>query len=174
VTITVLAGGILAFMATFAHTRHLSNRGEAQAVEVQVAEQELQRIVSLGYSNIGLSSTPTHSSNPSDPNFYVQNTSPATFQWDRGNSANVEQLCTGTTSCTGSLSPGPTAWSSGGHSGSIYRYITWVDDTCSACNASTRDYKRVTLMFTETGVNAPTTPFLISTVVADPNAGPGP
>ena len=60
----------------------------------------------------------------------------------------------------------------GGESGSIYRFITWVDDPCDTNNptycAGTADYKRVTVMVTQNNPDGPQKPLLISELVSDP------
>jgi Tfp pilus assembly protein PilV len=176
VGIFILSVGILGAMETFIPVQSFTNASEARTVEANVAERELERIVSLGYTSVGLSSTPSHSSDPNNPNFYVNGTS---FQWDLTNSSRTETLCVSpATNCPATLPPGPTSWSSGGKSGSLYRYVTWVDDPCDPTASPSKcptavDYKRVTVMVTHAGHDTVRKPFLISTIVADPNAGPG-
>lgn len=170
----VLMVGIFAVIASFDAVRRLTTNSESQTVRAQVAEKDLQQIVSLGYANVGLSSAPAHASDPNDPDYYVTNGPPAKFQWDLTNATRTESLCTAATGCSGSIAPGPVAWSAGGESGNIYRFVTWVDDPCdpgtpAACATAT-DYKRVTVMITQSNVSGPKTPLLLSTVVTDPNA----
>jgi Tfp pilus assembly protein PilV len=166
----ILVVGIFAVIAAFDAVRRLGSNNESQTVRAQVAEKDLQQIISQGYDAIGLSSTPTHSTDPSNPNYYVITGTPPKFQWDLTNPTRVENLCTASTGCTGSIAPGPTAWSSGGESGNIYRYVTWVDDACGSSSCpSTTDFKRVTLMITQTNVNGPDKPLLVSTLVSDPD-----
>jgi type II secretory pathway pseudopilin PulG len=166
----ILVVGIFAVIASFDAVRRLGTNNESQTVRAQVAEKDLQQIISQGYDAIGLSSTPTHSTDPNNPNYYVINGTPSKFQWDLTNSTRTENLCTSSTSCTGSIAPGPTAWSSGGESGSIYRYVTWVDDACGTGSCpSTTDFKRVTVMITQTNQDGPQKPLLVSTLVSSPS-----
>ena len=173
--LVLLLVGILAMVAGLLPGQRLTTTSETVAVEANVAEQELQRIVSLGYSNIGLSAAPSPSADPNHPNYYVQATAPPTFQWDRTNPANAGTLCTPSTSCTGSLSPGPVAWTAGGMSGNLYRYVTWVDDPCDPTASPARcptavDYKMVVVAAVHNGSGYPKKPYLVSTIVADPTA----
>ena len=167
VAAVVLIVGIFAAIAAFDATRRLASNNEAQTVRAQVAEKELQRIISQGYDVIGLSSTPTHSTDPNNPAYYVNG---SMFQWDLTNSARTEPLCTGSTGCAGSIAPGPTSWNSGGASGTIYRFVTWVNDTCTSACSSTTDFKRVTVMVTQNNQEGPQKPLLVSTLVSDPDA----
>jgi prepilin-type N-terminal cleavage/methylation domain-containing protein len=175
VALVLLLVGIMAFIQTLLPVQRFTRTSEFLTVESNVAEQELQRIVALGYVNVGLSTAPSHSSDPNNPNYYVGSSSPATFQYDRDSASNVETVCTASTSCSGSLSPGPSSWTSGTKSGSLYRYVTWVNDPCdpnaspSRCPTAT-DYKRVTIAVTHNGTGYPRKPYLISTIVANPSA----
>ena len=165
----VLVVGIFAMIASFDATRRLASNQESQTVRAQVAEQDLQQLISQGYDAIGLSSVPAHSTDPNNPNYYVTTGTPSTFQWDLTNPSRTESLCTSATGCTGSIAPGPTAWSSGGENGSIYRFVTWVNDTCTGACASTTDFKRVTVMVTQSNQDGPEKPLLVSTLVSDPD-----
>ena len=169
IALVVLVVGIFAVIASFDATRRLGTNSESQTVRAQVAERDLQQLISQGYDALGLSSTPTHSTDPNNPNYYVTNGSPSTFQWDLTTSSRIEPLCTSATGCAGSIAPGPTSWTSGDASGSIYRFVTWVNDSCaSACSSST-DFKRVTVMVTQTNQDGPEKPLLVSTLVSDPD-----
>ncbi len=177
VAMTVLVVGILAFIQATVPSQRSITSSEVLATEADVADQEIDRIVSLGYAGVGLASAPTQSSNPDDPRYYVR--SGNRFQWDRDVAANDEPLCLPATGCTGSLATGPITWSSGQMTGSLYRYVTWVDDPCDPTASpqkcpTTTDYKRITLAVTHSGAGYPKTPYLVSTIVADPSAmGPG-
>jgi Tfp pilus assembly protein PilV len=162
----VLVVGIFAVIMAFDAVRRLGSNNESQTVRAQVAEKDLQQIISQGYDAIGLSSTPTHSTNVNNPNYYVNG---STFQWDLTNSSRTETLCTSGSGCTGSISPGPTSWTAGGESGSIYRFVTWVNDTCTGACSSTTDFKRVTVMVTQNDQDGPEKPLLVSTLVSDPD-----
>ena len=167
VAVVIMVVGIFAVIMAFDAVRRLASNNEAQTVRAQVAERALQEIISKGYDEIGLSSTPTHSADPKNPNYYVNG---STFQWDLENTSRTETLCTTSTSCAGSISPGPTTFPSGDATVTIYRFVTWVNDTCGACTSPT-DFKRVTVMVTQANVNGPQMPLLVSEIVSDPDAG---
>lgn len=166
IAVVVLVVGIFAVIASFDATRRLASNNEAQTVRAQMAEKDLQQIISRGYDAIGLSSTPTHSSDPNNPTYYVNG---GLFQWDLTNPSRTETLCTGATACAGSVAPGPTTWTSGGESGSIYRFVSWVNDTCTGGCTSSTDFKRVTVMVTQNDQEGPDKPLLVSTLVSDPD-----
>ena len=80
-----------------------------------------------------------------------------------------------------------TAWSAaalpnnGTIGGNIYDFVTWTaDPTCSQSStagqycATTNDYKRVTVVVTQTGANQPTTPAIVSGFVTPPSQGRNP
>ena len=165
----IMIVGIFAVIMAFDAVRRMGSNNEAQTVRAQVAEKDLQQIISQGYDAIGLSATPTHSTDPNNPNYYVTTSSTPTFQWDLDVASRTETLCVASTGCTGSIAPGPTAWTSGEASGNIYRYVTWVNDTCTGACSSTTDFKRVTVMVTQNNQDGPEKPLLVSTLVSDPD-----
>jgi prepilin-type N-terminal cleavage/methylation domain-containing protein len=185
VAITLLAIGVLAFMQTFIPVQSLNSTSENAAVEASIAEKELEKIAAAGYACIALSGTPTSSTDPNNPGYYMR--SGPSLQWDLTNPSRVEPLYVSAglpTGCTQTLAAWQSAfaptgsWSSGGKNGTIHRYVTWVDDplTCAPATATcptTGDYKRVTLMITHTGRGAPRKPVLLTTIVSNPTAGPG-
>jgi prepilin-type N-terminal cleavage/methylation domain-containing protein len=180
--IVVVAFGLIASMGAFDSSARLTTVGHKQEAAVQVGEREVEAVLALGYSNIGLSgSLPSASTEPNNPNYYV---SGEQYEWDWTNTSRKERFCAAASAspytCAANVSPGPTAWSSSSVSGQIYRYVTWVPDNdwasatehCVNCNGQT-DYKRVTIAVTVNGPNAPKKPIVISTVVTSPTAGPG-
>ena len=179
VSIMLLTVGILAFLQTFIPLQHSTGTSENVAIQTSIAEQELEKLQATGYACLALASAPSASSDPNNPGYYVHAGSPPTFQWDLTNSAALEPLFISTSLPAGcTAQPPSSSWSGGGKSGTVYRFITWVDDplTCSPTTATcptTMDYKRLTVMVTHTGAAAPFKPVLMSTIVANPSAGPG-
>ena len=181
ISIMLLSVGLLAFLQSFLPVQSSVRTSENATLEASIAEQQLEKMFASGYSCLALASAPTSSSNPNDPGYYVHAGSPPTFQWDLTNASALEPLVVSATvpsGCGAALSP-TSSWSlPGGKSGTLYRFVTWVDDplTCTPTTATcptSNDYKRVTLMVTHNGPGAPFKPVLLSTIVSDPNAGPG-
>ncbi len=170
VAIMLLSGAVIALMTTFDQSRRTTSTAEAQGAAVQVAEKHLEEIAAMDYADIGLGSAPSASLDPAHPNYWVSNSTPAGFRWDPASPA-TEPLVTG-----GAVSNSRGTWGSSRLSGSIYAYVTWVNDTacvapyCTAADAAiTQDYKRITVAVT---ADAPSPlskrPVVVSTIVADP------
>ena len=104
-----------------------------------------------------MSSLPAHSTDPLHPFYYVTGSgSGALFQWDRGDAAKQESFVQ-----SGTIDPGPTAWSDGRLSGNVYRFVTWSDD---ASTPTSQDVKRVTIAVTVNGEGGPSRPTLLSSI----------
>jgi hypothetical protein len=59
-------------------------------------------------------------------------------------------------------------WNDGRLAGTVYRFVTWVNDPCPAC-ASANDYKRVTVAVTITKGPPNVDPVVASTLARDPS-----
>ena len=172
VAIMLLSGAVIALMTTFDQSRRTTSTAEAQGAAVQVAEKHLEEIAAMDYADIGLGAAPSSSLDPDHPNYLVTNSTPASFQWDPDSPAS-EPLVTG-----GAVSNSRGTWGSDRLSGSVYAYVTWVNDTycvapyCTAADASiTQDYKRITVAVTADAPNPLSKrPVVVSTIVADPEA----
>jgi prepilin-type N-terminal cleavage/methylation domain-containing protein len=179
VGLLILTIGIMASVQAFIPAQAFTRTSDYLTVESSIAQQELERIEALGYSGAWLSDTPQASSDPNNPGYYVRATTPLGFQWDTLSSSAVEPLCTSAAGCNGigsgllSMSAWSVPTTSGTKSGKVYRYVTTVDDSCGTTPqycTSTVDYKRVTVMVTHDGPGSPKKPYLISTLLGDPNA----
>jgi type II secretory pathway pseudopilin PulG len=162
---------------------------EAQAVST-AAEQTLEQLRSLSYSSLALSSLPTHtgdgngggdhSGDPSNPDYWISGADlmiPGNFEEETsgiltGVAGTGEALITG-----GSVSPGPVTVTSDGFTVSVYRFVSWIDDSCvfgilgNLCPGS-EDAKRVTVAAVLTGSEGHSQkPFWLSTIIANPDAG---
>lgn len=183
VSITVLTVGILSLTTVLSSSNASSGVAERQQAEVNRAQREIERIASIPYSQIALTSAPTNVANSRDPNYYVTSTggSCPSYQWNQAvgqiqGPTNTDPLvingCGGVSG--GTVQSGAQAWSdSAGHSGSIEDFITWVTDTkCAPGCPATNDFKRITVAITN-GQGAPYKPILISATIADPHANGG-
>lgn len=172
VAIMLLSVAVIALMGSFDHSRTTTNTAEAQGAAVQVAEQHLEQIASLDYAQIGLVSAPASELDPSHPNYWVTNSSPAEYRWDPS-STGTEPLVTG-----GTVENDRGTWGSARLGGRVYAYVTWVDDTactaphCTATDAAVgEDYKRITVAVAVDPPNPLSRrPVVVSTIVSDPQA----
>ena len=168
-------------VTTAVKIRGLSTVGETKAAATKVAQQELDRLRSIGWERLQMDAapTPTATSDPKDPlsPYYLTSTTyrPST---DLG-SAGWQPLVIGTAPDVGEtdlrdVKVTPTPWQSGQSEGMIYRFVTYGDDTaCGANCPSAYDYKRVTVAVTVTKpVGAISRPVVISTEVANPSDAP--
>ncbi len=192
VAITVLLVGTVAAISAFDAGRRLSSVAERQTSIAHRAQLELERVASLPYSQVGLTASPAASAAPTDPGYYVTMPAsacpaapagvPPTYQPDHapGGSTVTEPLvvdgCTyGATAFVGGTVAPSQPWSDATSSGYVYDYITYARDpncTGGTICPTDRDYKRVTVVVTISGVAQPTAPALVSTYIADPNAIP--
>ena len=142
----------IAAMTTFtllsSATRN-AQRAKASQVALEYAEQELEFLRSMEDKKLALTATPAHSSNEKSSNYRVLNDDFALSRQPLGNYQNLVvnggSLYGGGTIQGGTISPGPTAFTSGDVSGKVYRYIVWRnDERCeeSSCPGK-QDYKQI-------------------------------
>jgi prepilin-type N-terminal cleavage/methylation domain-containing protein len=170
--LAVLAVGILGAVTAFNSARTLSLISERHTAMEEIAQREIERIEGLPYDDIALSSSPTTSTDPTNPDYYVVTGPPAQLEWDRTTLA-TEQLDIDATN--GTIAPLQT-WSQvtqgGNLNGDIYDYVTWsTDSECSPGCPASQDYKRIVVAVTMTSGIQPN-PVYVSSVVADPTAAP--
>jgi prepilin-type N-terminal cleavage/methylation domain-containing protein len=179
VAMVILVIGIFGAVTTFSHSRTATKAGERIETLAHVAQAEAERIVSLNYDNVGVvsASIPNDSATNDkwDPLDQVVNGTPPgpttnmyPYDWATpGTTAEPFVACTSASCVTFS-----SAWQDNTNSankrfsGTMYRFITWVDD---ACCSGTQDYKRVTVVVTDgTTSPYPHAPFVYSTLMRDP------
>src|SRR5437763_13179276 len=71
VAILLLAVGILSTYAVFISSKHTNHVSELNESATHLAQQELERVTALPYTQIGLTSAPASSSDPNSPGYYV-------------------------------------------------------------------------------------------------------
>ena len=163
VAATLAAVGIIALITVFDSSRNLVTLAERQESASHQAQREIERILALDYNQVALTSNPTHNPNTAHPDHYVNG---AEYQWDQGSTGPKSEPLVPASAGGGVGGPSAT-WNDGQNrvSGSVHRYITWVDDPC--CTGS-EDAKRVTVAVTVDGAGGPRKPVLASTIVIDP------
>jgi hypothetical protein len=173
IAMLLIATGIFAFSGAIDVSRGLTSQSEVNEVVVHRAERELERIQGLGYKQVA-HPTGTSFALTGDPlaSRIVPGTEPR-FKWNRKDDTKSEPLVS---AAEGAVAVGPTAWTDGRYSGTILRFVTMADD--SACATlllsplcpNSRNYKRVTVVITVTGVKSFKTAWF-STLVTDPDDG---
>lgn len=176
--LTILVVGVLASLTAFAASDKLSLVNERHEAMAQVAQREIERVLGISYSQIGLdcggtsgNTCPTQSSDPSNPDYYVDSTG-GNLEFDRtGGSSEPLDI----DAANGTIAP-TTSWtqaSSGGLlSGTIYDFVTWsTDPQCAPGCPTSQDYKRITVAVTMNNGILPN-PVWISSVIVNPDAVP--
>ena len=172
VAAVLIAVGIVALFTVFDSSRGLITTSEKNDVAAHQGETEMEQILGLPYASVALTAAPAHSVTTTDPDYYVQPS--GSYQWDQSATPKpadpmvVDPAAGALTHLSG--------WNDGQSrlSGSIYRYVTWVDDPNIP---GTQDAKRITLAITVNN-NGPGAsgalkkPVIVSSIVVDPKAGP--
>jgi type II secretory pathway pseudopilin PulG len=174
----LMLGSLTILSLVDASTRN-NYRVEQSQVTVNQLEAELERIKSLPFDKVALVSTPASSADQDQP---ASRVSGGQFALERDgtvrrplvvNGATLEE---GGTVSGGTLSATPTPFQSGDISGTISRYVVWVNDTqCpEAVCPGTQDIKRVVVAATlDSTVSGGERAYQeMQTDIVDPNATP--
>lgn len=159
----ILLIGVFATLRAFGAATANTQRAKETQILLDVAQQEMERVRSIPYSQIALSSLPADSTDPLNPDSRVTSTGGA-FYLDRagvgGGSAGSPNPATlvvnggslyggGFVNCgTACLAPGSVvsaATAIGDVSVHIFRFVVWQNDpACTSCPGG-QDYKRVVI-----------------------------
>jgi prepilin-type N-terminal cleavage/methylation domain-containing protein len=183
VAMAVLLVGIVAAFGVFASSKNASLVAQRHEVAVHQAQREMERLRAFTYTELGLTSLPSHSTDPNNPNYRVQpgdqfrsKTNPAPCGGGGQPPCNVDEDLVS----AGLIEPGPTHFYVGetgaAVTGDVYRYITWRDENCVTCIGS-HNTKRLSVAVTIDAVAGrpgigPKKPIWLSSIVIDPNDGP--
>jgi prepilin-type N-terminal cleavage/methylation domain-containing protein len=174
IAVFLMSLGIAATIGVLGASGHETLSAQRAEVATQEGQAEIERLVSLSYGELALTTTPPTSSDPSDPDSRV---SGSTF---RVSPALTEPLVlTPGTGKTAKVDSGPQPFSvgSGGAivTGKIYRFVSWRAENCpnSLCNG-TQSTKRVTVAVTldPSPTQSARAPLWISSVLADKDTTP--
>lgn len=149
---------VLAAMAVFgvlaAATRN-AQRAQATQVALDKAQEEIEKLHSIPYDELGLTTRPQPSSKPLNPNYRVSEDS---FYVKREPLAEPAELVIdghplrGGGEVVGVVKPGPISFREGNVSGKLYRYVVWRNDpTCPESQTNlaedfcpgNQDYKQI-------------------------------
>ena len=180
VAVLVLTVGMITLLGAFDPARRLGTQAELRQAASAAAEQELQRVQSLPWAKIALTTEPTtNAAQHVSAGPCAQTTGPTTlhcYRWDWTGTAPAEGVVVDATN--GDTTANPNTWQTTVSttnttvrlSVSATRYITWAtDQECSAvgCGGS-GDYKRVTVVVTINGLRDPVE---LTSLVTNPAAG---
>jgi hypothetical protein len=181
--ILVLTVGLLGLIGAFDSARKLNLLSERRTSMAHRAQLEIERLQAIPYGELLMSSTPTHSAESTNPDYYVKAGSPSEYQYGTGGTE-AEPLAIAKngecpkTEC-GVISPSPIGrqcsqkvgaceWADGPVSGNVYDFVTWHKDE-KVCT-KTENYKRLTVVVTAkvpSGNHEPAA-VRVSTLIANP------
>jgi prepilin-type N-terminal cleavage/methylation domain-containing protein len=175
VAMALMSVGVAATLNVFGASGRTTVLAQQRNAAVQQAQGAIDQISTIGYDKVGLTSTPTTSTDPKNPGYRV---SGSTLLIKTGLTESFV-LSSQTGQSGAAVSPTPTTFAVGSGEGTItgkvYRYITWRDENCQSgtCDG-TQNTKRITVAVTidRTGANPATNALWISEVLPDPAATP--
>jgi len=151
VAILILTIGAMTTFGLLSEATQNAQRAKASQVALEYAEQELEYLRSLKNKELALKALPPSSSSEMNPDYRV-NSANRTFALSRSPLGsykslvhNEGELYGGGEISGGTVSPGPTPFTSGDVKGEVYRYIVWRnDEQCpeTTCQGK-QDYKQI-------------------------------
>jgi Tfp pilus assembly protein PilV len=173
IAILVLAVGLLGLVGAFDSARKLNLLSERRTSMAHRAQLEIERLQALPYEQLAMKSSPSHSSEETNPDFYVKEGG-TEYQYG-AMSTEAEKVVLDATNGMIEASPGgrkcsetvgACEWEDGTVKGSVYDFVTWHTDR--ACTKPS--YKRLTVVVTAkvpSGNRQPTS-VRVSTLIANP------
>jgi type II secretory pathway pseudopilin PulG len=147
----ILVVGAIATFGVLASAGRDTQRAKATQVALDRAQQELEFLRSLSDEELAMETTPEHSSDEGNPNFRVSSNGKFALQRGGTPSEYKEMVVNGRvlyptgTISQGVVDAGPTSFTSGDVSGTVYRYVVWRND--ASCSPETcpgeQDYKQI-------------------------------
>lgn len=130
----VLAMAAMATFGVLAATTRNAQRAQAQQVALDKAQEEMEKLHTLSYSELALTTTPDSSTKPLDPGYRV---SGKEFAVNRDFPDQKSQMVINVVTSAygggpiegGVVTPGPIPFQEGSVSGKLYRYIVWRNDS---------------------------------------------
>jgi hypothetical protein len=167
----LLVLGALATLQLFdAATRNNFRAEQSQSVNNRL-QAELEKIRTKPYAEIGMTSNPGHSSDANNPRWRI---SGATYAIGRDGGHLRPMVVNGVDGYSGgTVAPGPTPFTVGDISGSIYRFVTWAPLTdCAGCGGSALKRVVVAATIADAPVSFPRAFQEVQSDVVDPDATP--
>ena len=143
----ILAIASASTFGVLASTVRNGQRAKATQVALNQAQQQIEKLHSLSYDELSMTTTPLHASSPLNPNYRV---SGGTFALKRQPPSEYATMAVDFEG-GGVVTPGPFPFASGDITGKLYRYVVWRNDTSCGTDAETeealcpgiQDYKQI-------------------------------
>ena len=140
IAIMILAIGAMTTFSLLSAAARNGQRAKASQVALEYAEQEIEYLRSLESKKLALTAAPPHSNTALNPDYRVSNGTFALTREPIGDYRNLVvnggSLYGGGNVEGGTITPGPTPFTSGDVKGKVYRYIVWHnDEKCSEAAA---------------------------------------
>jgi prepilin-type N-terminal cleavage/methylation domain-containing protein len=170
----LLSVGIAATIGVLSASGRTTLGAQRGDVATQQGQAEIEKLGTLRYGELALTTVPPSSVDPSNPDSRVTG---STFSVGPGQSEPL--VLTPSAGSTAKVDPGPQSFSvgQGGSTvtGKIYRFVSWRDEKCpnSLCDG-VQNTKRVTVAIAldPSGTQSARAPLWISSVITDPNTTP--
>ena len=185
VAMFVLAIGIIATMNVFTSSKAISVVAQRYEVGVHQAQREMERLRSLPYAELGMTTQPAVADRlTADPDKvgYFNGTTFTVKSAAGAQAAVTEQLVLPATNPTGTVSATPTPFTlaGAGVSGKVYSYVTWRPENCGIDGTGAQlcpgdhDTKRILVgvKMDANGNVAPSNPIWVTSVAIDPTSEP--
>lgn len=146
VAAVILALGALAVFGTLSAATRNAQRAQATQVALDKAQEEMEKLHALSYSELALTRTPEHVADTLNPNYRI---SGRDFAVKREPVSELSEMVVNGGPLRGSetgieggvVVPGPLNFEDGNVSGQIYRYILWRNDpSCPESEVGTEDF----------------------------------
>jgi type II secretory pathway pseudopilin PulG len=139
-TIVLVMGAMATFGILVTATKN-AQRAKASQTVLHLAQEEMERMRSLSYSQLAITEVPTVSSNPKNPNSRIVG---STFALQKSTLAEPEPLVVDPEGISPESPFNVGSPEGGGVSGTVYRYVVWRnDDGCPETQCPGDDYKQL-------------------------------
>jgi type II secretory pathway pseudopilin PulG len=151
VAIVVLVMGALATFSLLSAANRNTDRAKASQVALDLAQQELEALRSLGNEELALTTTPPPSSDPLEPGYRVSSGKFAVIREPMGsyrklvvNGYPLEGEAESEKVVEGGVVVPSESFETGDVRGTIHRYVVWRNDTaCGEACPTAQDYKQI-------------------------------
>lgn len=174
IAVFLITVGVAATIGVIGASSRASLTSQRTNVATQRAQAEIERLSTLNYGQLALTSAPTASTDPSIPSSRVTGSNLAV-----GSGLTEELVLTAGAGQTAMVDTGPQAFSAGVGgavvTGKVYRFVSWHDERCPAtlCDG-VQNTKRLTVAVTidASPTQVARAPLWISSVIADKDTTP--
>jgi hypothetical protein len=182
IAILVLTVGLLGLIGAFDSARKLDLLSERRTSMAHRAQLEIERLQAIPYGELAMASPSTHSTETTNPDFYVKEGGTEYQYGAEGKEAEKLVIAeAGKVVPPGKVEPSPSGrkcslnvgaceWEDGPVSGNVYDFVTWHHDP-NCAETKTENYKRLTVVVTAkvpSGNHQPAA-VRVSTLIATPN-----